>query len=428
MKSLNTIILSILLITLPLAGFSQVDTSGMGSWGQMYNSTASWDEGAFSANATFHPDYGWGIYLSPPNDKAHYIVGDSLFVIKLQDGSYKRLWIVEKSAASVYTFRYSDLDGSNEKEAVIDMAKYADKHFVYYNMRADSVVDEQPPAADWDLQLNKFWHREMEYMVTGFLSNDGVTVSVFHDPDSATVADVTLADTTDFTDSIAAIGNSWYELQGMSIVPLDTMVYFVKTSDGAIYKMQVIFFESGYSGLGRIGIRKKEFHGEPGWKYDTLVMGPSYAAEDYYNMDIGSVGSVSRGFWDIAFKSNWNGYTISIRANTTMGVELYTYPHADTSAWTPATSAGQEIMRVSGVKLYPVPASKNIFILHQLNTQQPLNISVFDLTGKRVLNRMEAATNNRELKLDVSKFPQGIYILKLQNSDVQAVSRFSIRR
>jgi len=429
MKILNTTILTILLIILPLAGFSQVDTSGMGSWGQMYNSTASWDEGAFSANATTHPDYGWGNYLSPPNDRAHYIIGDSLFVIKLQDGSYKRLWIVEKSAASVYTFRYSDLDGSNEQEAVIDMSQYADKHFVYYNMRADSVVDEQPPAVDWDLQLNKFRHPGIDYIVTGFLSNEGVTVSVFHDPDSATVADVTLADTTVFTDSIAAIGNSWYTQNAGVITPRDTMVYFVKTSDGSIYKMQVIYFESGYySGLGKIGIRKKEFHGEPGWIYDTLVMGESYAAEEYYDMDAGSAGRVFREFWDIAFKSNWKGYTISIRTNTSMGVELYTYPHADTSAWTPASSTGQEFMPVSDVRLYPVPASENIFILHQLDTKQALNISVFDLTGKRVLNRMEAAKNNRELKLDVSKFPQGIYILKLQNSDIQAVRRFSVRR
>ena len=428
MKTHSTIILAIMMIALPLEGFTQIDTSGMGNWGQMYNSTATWDEGAFGVNALGHPDYGWGIYLSPPNPKAHYVVGDSLFIIKLVDGSYKRLWIVEKNASSVFTFRYADLDGSNENEAVVEMAEYSDKLFAYYNMRADSVVDEQPPADEWDLQLSKFWHPGMEYIVTGFLSNDNVTVSVFHDSDSAIVADATDADTTVFTDSIAAIGNSWYELQGMSIVPLDTMAYFVKTSSGSLYKMQVIFFESGYSGLGKVGIRKRECHGDVEWTYDTLVMGAGYASEVYYDMDAGSVGKVFREFWDIAFKTGYSGYTSSIRTNTTMGVELYTYPHADTSAWSPATSTGKEFSPGSNVRLYPVPASENLFILHQLDTQHPLNISVFDLTGKRILNRMEEAANKRELKLDVSDFPQGIYILKLQNTEVQAVSRFSVRR
>ena len=72
----------------------------------MYNSMASWEEGAFAAHANGYPDYGWGKY----NTITHAVVGDSLFVIKLQDGSYKQLWMVEKGGASVYTFRHADLD------------------------------------------------------------------------------------------------------------------------------------------------------------------------------------------------------------------------------------------------------------------------------------------------------------------------------
>ncbi len=73
------------------------------------------------------------------------------------------------------------------------------------------MVDEQPLAADWDLMLTKFSHTGLGgYTVTGFLSNDGVSVSVFNAADSATAADATLADTTEWTDSISAIGDSWY--------------------------------------------------------------------------------------------------------------------------------------------------------------------------------------------------------------------------
>jgi hypothetical protein len=387
----------------------------------MYNSMASWEEGAFGANALGHPDYGWGIY----NMITHGLTGDSIFVIKLQDESYKRLWIVSRSAASVYTIRYADLDGSNEQEVVINMGDYADKHFVYYNMRGDSIVDEQPPAAEWDLLLTKFSHTGLGgYPVTGFLSNDGVTVSVFNAADSATAADATLADTTEWTDSIAAIGNSWYELQGMSIVPLDTIVYFVKNDSGDVYKMQVTFFESGFSGLGRVGIRKMHADSST-WVHDTLVMGVMYASEEFYSMENGSAGRVLRDFWDIGFKSGT--FTSSISANTTMGVALYTYPNADTSAWSGSTSTGPELEQASGLSLYPVPATDQVFVRHELKTAQPVSISVFDMAGKQVMHRASELLEDSELRLDISTLSQGIYILRIRNEEVVATGRFTKR-
>jgi hypothetical protein len=346
-------------------------------------------------------------------------------VIKLPDESYKRMWIVERDAVSVYSVLYSDLDGSNEQEAVIDMKQYADKQFVYYNLRGDSLVDEQPLAADWDLMLTKFTHTEINYTVTGFLSNDGVTVSVFNAADSAMAADATLADTTEFTDSISAIGNSWYKLQGMSIVPLDTIVYFVKTDSGEIYKMQVTYFESGFSGLGRVGIRKQHSD-STSWVHDTLVMGAFYANEEYYSMENGSAGLVARDLWDIGIKSGV--FTSSITTNTTMGVELYTYPNADTSAWYGNTSTGPALEAGTGLSLYPVPATDDLFVRYELKTSQPVNISVIDMTGKQVLQREAERLDESELRLDISSLSPGVYILQLRNGEVLASGRFTKRR
>ena len=422
MKNFKGLMMAILVagMTLPAAG--QIDTSGIGGWPQMYNSMASWEEGAFGANALGHPDYGWGIY----NMLTHALTGDSIFVIKLQDESYKRLWIENRSATSVYTFRYADLDGSNEQEVELDMSDYSDKHFVYYNMRGDSVVDEQPPAAEWDLLLTKFSHTGLGgYSVTGFLANDGVSISVFNAADSTTAADATLADTTEWTDSISAIGNSWYKLEGMSIIPLDTIVYFVKNDSGDVYKMQVTYFESGFSGLGRIGIRKMHTDSSS-WVHDTLVMGAFYAAEEFYSMENGSAGRVFREFWDIGFKSGV--FTSSITANTTMGVELYTYPNADTSAWSGNTSDGPALERGSGLSLYPVPATDDLFIGHDLNTAQPVNISVIDMTGKQVLHREAVLLDESELRLDISSLSPGVYILQLRNKETATSGRFTKRR
>ncbi len=423
MKRLRGLAVLMLIAGLATQMNAQLDTTGLSGWDQMYNSMTSWEEGAFSAHATTHPDYGWGNY----NMLTHGLVGDSIFVIKLQDGSYKKLWIVEKNGSSVYTFRYSDLNGADENEVDLDMTKYPDKQFIYYNLRADSLVDEQPAASDWDLLLTKYTDTQINYTVTGFLSNDGVTVSVFNAADSTTAADATLADTTEFTDSISAIGNSWYMLSsGMSIVPLDTMAYFIKTKTGEIHKMQVTYFESGYSGLGRVGIRKQYFDGTPtpAFVYDTLVMGAFYAAEEYYSMSNGSVGKISRDIWDIGFKCQ--GFTSSITANTTMGVELYTYPHGDTNAYNPAVSIAPTTDN-GGISIYPVPASDLLTVNFELETQLPLNFSVYDLTGKRVLYKSNEPSGYRELRLDVSGLHPGVYLLKVSNREMQAVRKFSIR-
>jgi hypothetical protein len=436
MKKIKRLALAIVIAGLTLPAVAQIDTSGIAGWKQMYNSMASWEEGAFMANALGHPDYGWGLY----NMITHSMVGDSIFVIKLTnpDGStwgYKALWIVGKDPLSVYTVRHVDLDGSNEKEVMIDMKEYTNtKHFVYYNLRGDSLVDEQPHAAGWDLMLTKFSHTGLGgYPVTGFLSSDSVTVSVLHAVDSATAADATLADTTEFTDSISAIGNSWYELQGMSIVPLDTIVYFVKNAAGEIYQMQVTFFESGYSGLGRVGIRKKHSDSSS-WIHDTLVMGSFYADEEYYSMKNGSVGRVPRASWDIGFKSDRITLggdlvpTSSITANTTMGVELYTYPKGDTSAWYSTTSAGPTLEASTGLSLYPVPAANDLFVRHEFNTSQPVSISIIDMSGKQVIHKASERFEESEMRLDISSLSPGVYILQLRNEEVLVTGRFTKRR
>ena len=426
MKKFKGLAIAIIIAGLTLPAAAQIDTAGIAGWPQMYNSMASWEEGAFGVNALGHPDYGWGIY----NNLTHGLTGDSIYVIKLPDESYQRLWIVSRTATAVYTIRYADLDGSNEQEVVIDMTMYANKQFAYFNLRGDSIADEQPLAANWDLMLTKFTDPDynqtgIAYTVTGFLSNDKVTVSVFNAADSATAADATLADTTEFTDSISAIGNSWYKLVGMSIVPLDTIAYFVKTDSAGIFKMQVTYFESGISGLGRVGIRKQHSD-STSWIHDTLVMGESYADEEYYSMKEGSAGRVSRDFWDIGFKSGI--FTSSITANTTMGVELYTYPTEDTSAWYGNTSAGTALEAGTGLSMYPVPATNDLFVRYELKTSQPVNISVIDMTGKQVLQREAERLDDSELRLDISSLSPGVYILQIRNGEALVSGRFTKRQ
>ena len=189
--------------------------------------------------------------------------------------------------------------------------------------------------------------------------------------------------------------------------------------------MQVTYFESGFSGLGRVGIRKKHADSSE-WIHDTLVMGAFYAEEEYYSMENGSVGLVNRDFWDLGFKSGT--FTSSIIANTTMGVELYTYPNADTAAWYGNTSSGTPLEAGAGLSIYPVPARDDLFVRFELKTSQPVNISVIDMTGKQVLQREAELLDESELRLDISSLSTGVYILQLRNKEVSATGRFTKRR
>ncbi len=67
-------------------GWSAVDTAGLGFWPILYDSEELWEDGAFTRNATGHPDYGWGKY----NPITHDVVGDSIYLLQTLDGTYQK--------------------------------------------------------------------------------------------------------------------------------------------------------------------------------------------------------------------------------------------------------------------------------------------------------------------------------------------------
>ena len=96
--------------------WASLDTSGIASWTKYYNHDTTWSIGAFAQTATgdYDPifgtiDMGWGHY----DMNTHIVKGDSLFVLKLSDGSFKKLWI-DRLQNKHYYFKSADLDGSNE--------------------------------------------------------------------------------------------------------------------------------------------------------------------------------------------------------------------------------------------------------------------------------------------------------------------------
>ena len=413
----------IVLIVLVFPGNSQnIDTTGISEWKKLYNSTKTWEGGAFNMNQTGHPDYGWGII----NMINFNITGDSIYILKILNGKYIKLWIVQKnSVQNVYSFKFSNLDGSEETAAEINCNDYLSKSFIYYAFSDKEIIDREPESDSWDFVLTKFYEPNIKRIVTGFLANAGAKVSVFHAPDSISAADATLSDTTAFVDSIAAIGNSWYELAGMSMVPVDTITYFIKNKSGDIYKMNVTYFESGLSGLGRVGIRKQLVSGTPGEKInDTLTMGSSYVDEVYYNLTNGEKIPVKRANWDIGFKTA--KYTASIIANTTTGVQVYTYPKGDISDWN-STSA-EDINRVTyHMEVFPLPAENILNVKFDFGNNLPVTIQLLDITGRLTYqSQISDGPGVEWIQLETSSFKPGLYLLRLYNHTNSSVVKILI--
>lgn len=407
-----------------ISGWSQsLDTSGLGNtWKQLYNSTTSWEDGAFNANQLGHPDYGWGVY----NSLTHDLKADSFYIISLPDGQFKKLWIVEKlSSQNIYRFSYGNLDGSEGRSVELNCNDYISKNFIHYSLAENTVRDIEPESGQWDLLLTKFRHPGLDYIVTGFLLNEGVSACTHHAPDSLSAVNAALSDTTEFTDSIAAIGNSWYELQGMSIVPLDTMAYFVKDREGDIYKMQVTWFESGFSGSGRVGIRTRLMGDEPGGvREDTLVMGAGYADEVYYSLAGEEHYQANRTNWEIEFKTPV--FSASIRANIAAGVALYTYPNSGTEGWGSSSVPAGDAEPEHGLNVYPSPASEDVFLSWDRPPGEAFTVDLIDMAGRKIQEHRFRSSDlpAQVLRLDVSGLHPGVYLVRIAGNAGVMESKF----
>jgi hypothetical protein len=227
-------------------GWANVDTTGINGWTPMYNSFDDWENGAFSRNAKGHPDYGWAIY----NSVTHDLVSDSLFVIKLRDGSFRKLWIVRKySSLDKYNFRFANLDGSLESDITVDCNPYTGKNFLGYSIQTSEIVDFEPAANSWDILFTKYESIQPDgtpYPVTGVITNDGLR-TIKYKPVSPDFGnwDLSLASL-----SRSAIGWDWKTFNGstFSYEVEDSLVYFVEDQAGNMNKLAFTKFEGSATG------------------------------------------------------------------------------------------------------------------------------------------------------------------------------------
>ena len=84
-------------------------------------------------------------------------------------------------------------------------------------------------------------------------------------------------------------------------------------------------------------------------------------------------------------------------------------------------------MQVDPISIYPNPASSEIIILFtdDISSELPERISISDLIGKKV---MEIPAVEKELKVDITGLPDGIYILQIRTTAGQIINKRFVKR
>ncbi len=220
-------------------------TANLSSWKQLRDSYTNWDEGCLnSTRSSSDPfDYGWGKYLGNPS---YNVVGDSIYVLKYGNNEFKKLWIKKLQFDTLWNIVFSDLDNSNMNNLHFSKAGQGlqGKNFVYIDMSA-GLVQNAEPNNGWDLLFGKYLSEVapgMLYSVVGVLTNKPVqSVKATH----VDFNSVNYVDYSQFlTSNISNIGFDWKVFENNAYSMVDSLVYFVKTGNGQVFRLRFLAFRS----------------------------------------------------------------------------------------------------------------------------------------------------------------------------------------
>ena len=237
-----------------LNGFSTLDTTGYLSWQMLRNSETTWNLGAFNQNMTVHPNYGWGTY----DQVTHIVTGDSLFLVRtgfVAPYTFKKLWLIKKDVTGDWIFRFANLDNTNDVTDTVLLSNYSGKNFSYYSLTNQSELNREPTSDNWDLTFTRYTSEVTGigfYNVTGVLGNVKILSAQANQIDVNTVDFINYQSQLD--SNISIIGYDWKFFDGTAYVIEDSMVYFVKDNNGAIWQLQ---FTSFTSSIGKAVFNKK---------------------------------------------------------------------------------------------------------------------------------------------------------------------------
>lgn len=237
------------------------DTTGYATWEQLLNTDTSWTNGAFNIHrgASGMFDMGWGV-LNPANN--YWTFGDSLYLAKLSDNSFRKIWIVSLKTG-VWEYKYANIDGSNEQTFSITKSNYPNRNFVYHSILNNQIIDREPDNTTWDIMFAKHTdyidYADQYVAVTSVFNNRNVSSAKAYEADYAS-ASTSFNPQTDFNKNITNIGREWKKYSsssGWSVY--DSIAYFVYDEDSTNF-YRLVFTGFGGMGSGKAYFNKELLH------------------------------------------------------------------------------------------------------------------------------------------------------------------------
>ncbi len=220
---------------------TSVDTSGWASEAQLVDMDSNYYVGAFDQSAgNGQLDYSWGEY----NTTTHKLSPKRIFGAQIGTDFYAIHFSLVPQT-SIYHITYYKLGETDSVSYDLDFTAYTSKNYVYTNLFDQSVLDLEPKANTWDLFFGQYYTNVgggMMYPVAGVLNNLKTEVAkvITTDP-----ANYTRDNSEIYSMNNNVISYTWKASGQGGTTIADTVVYFVKATDGAIWKVRFTGFISG---------------------------------------------------------------------------------------------------------------------------------------------------------------------------------------
>jgi hypothetical protein len=230
-----------------------------------YNDKTGWVTGAFNVNLNpLDPfNFGWGHY----DMTDHNVYGDSIYVIKLSNGDYKKFFYRKRIGTSAtHVLSWANLDGSEPVNTSVVASSYVGtRNFVHYSLVNQKIVEAEPLKEEWDLLFTRYVIQIpigpgaiMNYPVMGLLSNTGVMVAkVTGVPPAEALDNTSSPGYTGYSQNADAIGYNWKVSDPVTheISLVDSVSYFITSVNGTKY--QIYFTNYGGEAAGTISFKQK---------------------------------------------------------------------------------------------------------------------------------------------------------------------------
>lgn len=117
-----------------------------------------------------------------------------------------------------------------------------------------------------------------------------------------------------------------------------------------------------------------------------------------------------------------NGTNTTLNSCNPMSFDYSVAPASGCQHWIGV----EDIIRAENTTAYPQPASDVVNILHRGNASDKVDVSVYD-AGGRLVGSFPLAASGEAVSLDVTRYPNGIYTVQIENGNTLNTVRIAVQ-